>query len=158
MNQIPESHRDPILVRQALEGLLHGAVELRIGAVDNLLGTLDHAHVGRPALHLVAAGVPGKALGRAAVHRHHVDVRLSVVLAGEGYPLPVHLIGLRVETRRVYAYPDRRYVVLTGPMEHEQSTGTVVEGAIETLSSRTQDIPAPTRLRNRMGNVPLPQA
>ena len=69
-----------------------------------------------------------------------------------------YLIGLRVETRRVYAYPDRRYVVLTGPMEHEQSIGTVVGGAIETLSSRTQDIPAPTRLRNRMGNVPLPQA
>ena len=39
-----------------------------------------------------------------------------------------YLIGLRVETRRVYAYPDRRYVVLTGPMEHEQSIGTVVGG------------------------------
>ena len=36
-----------------------------------------------------------------------------------------YLIGLGVETRRAYAYPDRRYVVLTGPMEHEQSIGTV---------------------------------
>ena len=36
-----------------------------------------------------------------------------------------YLIGLRVETRRVYVYPDRRYVVLTVPMDCSCSMGPV---------------------------------
>jgi len=42
-----------------------------------------------PAHHLVVAGVPGDPGDPAAVHVHHVDVGVAVVIAGEGDPRPV---------------------------------------------------------------------
>ncbi len=73
-----------------LQQFLHSAArghleQLRVSVVvgDAIRGEENRRSVGRESLHQIRPGMPRQSLGNAALHRHHVDVRIALVLGAE---------------------------------------------------------------------------